>query len=91
MPQQRIKQKYANVLATEEMKTKFNQLADGHYVANRNTVIRHEASQTQEAKLQSYKTNIALNVSDAAKDASTENIARLIETLTRKQTPLCNR
>lgn len=75
---ERIKQKYANVLATEEMKTKFNQLADGHYVANRNTVIRHEASQTQEAKLQSYKTNIALNVSDAAKDASTENIARLI-------------
>ena len=75
---EKIKQKYASRLATEEMKMKFYQLADSHYVANRNTVIRHEASQTQEAKLQSYKTNIALNVSDAAKDASAENIARLI-------------
>lgn len=75
---ERIKQKYANGLATEEMKTKFNQLADGHYVANRSAVIRHEASQTQEAKLQSYKTNVELNVSDAAKDASAENVSRLI-------------
>ena len=75
---EKIKQKYASRLATEEMKMKFYQLADSHYVANRNMVIRHEASQTQEAKLQSYKTNIALNVSDAAKDASAENIARLI-------------
>jgi hypothetical protein len=73
-----LKQKYQGELVSENQKRQFGQLADNHNLAGEQAVLRHEADQTRESKIQTLATNLQLNASDAAKSPSIDNTTRLL-------------